>query len=201
MPSPDGEVEALDSAEGIVAGTADERRPVVSLDQLYAQALAAATALDRLVAVWAEAGHAIRDDAGAGPIGPAGETLEVFLPPAVRALVRRGLVKLPMRALEKAGTCYRGDVSRVVDVVRARLRFESAAGLLACLERVCGPGSGARVLRIKNSLHDGHDSRSTAGFRVTRTEKRPSPAHTRSVLSATTGRTALFPKHAQGVLT
>ncbi len=54
----------------------------------------------------------------------------------------------------------------MVDVVRS-LRFESTVGILACLERVCGPGSGARVVQI-NCLHEDHDPRSIAGFRVTR---------------------------------
>lgn len=102
---------------------------------------------------------------------------------------RAGL-KLPARAAEKAVVCYGGDASRLLDVCRARIAFDSLADLVACLEAiVCnspgsesvscsaefgsrpensdlGPPGGVIVVRVRNGLSLAHNSRSTAGYRV-----------------------------------
>jgi hypothetical protein len=88
--------------------------------------------------------------------------------------ILRGFIKEPERAIEKATVCYGGDVSRLLDVCRARALFDGPAGILACLGAIGAPGSGAVVVRVKNSLRPGHDSRLTGGYRVRR--HRPLPA-------------------------
>ena len=170
-----GDDEAMDSISRTVAGQLDEQRPVDSLDQLYAQALCAARLLEHKAAAWAAAtrGRLGSSNPEPEPLArararqcPPPTPLERLLPPAGCELVRRGCLKPPSRAVEKAASCYRGDVSRLLDVARARLLFESAAGLAACLELVCDQDPAVRLVRVKDWLHAAHDSDSTAGFRV-----------------------------------
>jgi hypothetical protein len=117
-----------------VPGTVDEARPVRSLDQCYSQALGAALLLRRKCAEWAGAA------ATAGTAAPGdGAALQ-------------GTLKRPERAMEKAAVCYGGDVSRLLDVCRARALFAGAADLEACLRAVIADGSGARIVRIKARL-------------------------------------------------
>ena len=156
-------------------GQLDEQRPVDSLDQLYAQALCAARLLEHKASAWAAAtrGRLGSRKLEPEPLArararqcPPPVPLEELLPPTGCELVRRGCLKPPSRAVEKAASCYRGDVSRLLDVARARLLFESAADLAACLELVCDQDPAVRLVRVKDWLHAAHDSDSTAGFRV-----------------------------------
>jgi len=64
-------------------------------------------------------------------------------------MVRRGWLKHPRKAAGKALACYEGDVSRVVDICRIRLRFEAAEGLMSCLSLIASD-SRVEVLRFKN---------------------------------------------------
>ena len=70
---------------------------------------------------------------------------------AVAAWIRRGGIKSPARAADKAIACYGGDASRLLDVARARLLFASAAALGRCLGLVAG-AAGVRVVRVSDSL-------------------------------------------------
>jgi hypothetical protein len=160
-----------------------EALPVASLDQLYAQARAAADILARACAGWAAAsGGAVREPphpaaadiatsagqlaGGAGPAGP--------------------WIKAPGRAAAKAAACYGGDVSRLLDLCRARIAFATPADLaraLAALADSAGvggptplapvlPGLGAgmvrgvRVVRARSSMRPGSDAAAHGGFRV-----------------------------------
>ena len=127
---------------------------------------------------WAARFAAVLDrpaPAGGGGAPPATATADSENPPeaaddadvpeAVRRLVAEGLIKRPARAVEKAVICYGGDVSRLLDVCRARLAFATAADLACCLEAVCGAPQ-ARVVRVRNWLSPGHDPALTAGYRV-----------------------------------
>ena len=85
-----------------------------------------------------------------------------------RALVRQGMIKGPFRAAEKVLECYGGDVSRLVDVTRCRLIFGDVEDIIKCLQVI---GSSAadrmiRMVRVKNTMWAGWDSRAGAGFRV-----------------------------------
>ena len=90
-------------------------------------------------------------------------------PLAAAPWVRRGVIKAPARAVEKALACYGGDVSRLLDVTRARLEFGGPCELAAGLEAVRAAG-GVRAVRVKNSLRTDLEAWPTAGFRV-----RPGP--------------------------
>ena len=77
------------------------------------------------------------------------------------------------RAAEKALLCYGGDVSRLLDLCRARVRCASVAALAACLATLQGDTTLA-VVRVKNWMSAQHDPRATGGFRVSE----PSSPHT-----------------------
>ena len=85
-----------------------------------------------------------------------------------------GVIKPPARIADKAIACYGGDVSRLLDVVRARLVFGSAAALGRCLRLVAAADGAAAIVRVKNSLRAGQSSWACAGFRV-RQPPGPSP--------------------------
>ena len=80
--------------------------------------------------------------------------------------------------------CYGGDASRLLDVCRARIAFDSVADLLACLETIvaaddswvpqalpgpmpaAGPPGGVIVVRVRNGLSSAYKPADTAGYRV-----------------------------------
>jgi hypothetical protein len=84
---------------------------------------------------------------------------------AVRGWIAARLVKNPARAAAKAVGCYEGDVSRLLDVCRARATFGSVDALAACV-RAAAEAPGVRVVRVKNLMRELGDSWWTGGFRV-----------------------------------
>ena len=136
-------------------GTWDRRRPVGSLDQLYTQAMGVAPCLLAKCKTWAAAAGGALD---AGQDGEPNDSLTGWM--------GRRIIKRPERAIEKAAICYNGDVSRLADVCRARLVFETLGQICACLESVAQDRGTTRLLRLKNGLHPERDSKRTAGFRV-----------------------------------
>ena len=104
--------------------------------------------------------------------------------------MRRRVVKRPDRAAEKALACYDGDVSRLLDVCRARLVFDGVGGLAACLRAIrAGPASGppeaeVEVVRVKNWMREDHDQWSTMGFRVGRARRAQGARRARGAGSA-----------------
>jgi hypothetical protein len=140
---------------------------VTSLDQLYTQALGVAPVLWARCAAWAaESGGTIppHDHDGGGCAGDA--AWAGALPACLEEWVRRGAVKAPGRAAEKALACYGGDVSRVVDVCRARMAFDDAGGMLRCLREIRRDAPHVRVVRAKDRLWPPDGGRRAAGFRV-----------------------------------
>jgi hypothetical protein len=92
---------------------------------------------------------------------------EAFTQPAIRELLGQSLLKRPARAVEKALACYGGDVSRLLDVCRARIVFADGGALADCLDAICdGGGGGVRVVRVKNTMSDQINAASASGFRV-----------------------------------
>ena len=80
--------------------------------------------------------------------------------------IQRRYIKSPGRAIEKALTCYGGDVSRLVDICRGRIVFDGAAGMLSCVEAILAEAPWVKVVRIRNGMDPRHDPYATAGFRV-----------------------------------
>ena len=68
--------------------------------------------------------------------------------------------------MAKALMCYNGDVSRLLDVCRARIVFETVHDLVACLRLVSMPSAGVRIRQIRNSMHPGFEDLLTGGIRV-----------------------------------
>ncbi len=172
-------------------GTADGARPVRSLDQLYAQAAAVAPVLHRKCAEWvAAAASQAEESAGSDSDGPA--ELEdparpqpgAWLPArprqsAVERCVGRGLIKCPGRAAEKARLCYGGDVSRVVDVCRARVAVGGPAGAARFLEAAA---RGARIVRVKNGMVDSGGSPTRCRYRVSVPRRASAPPRGRALM-------------------
>ena len=175
-----GRDEVIDSGDTTVAGRADEERPVQSLDQLYAQAAVATALLQQKAAEWAAATRGRPLEAAAAAAAAAegaapglflgrvacGGPPELLLPPTACAMVRQRALKPPTRAVSKAAACYGGDVSRLLDLARARLVFGAAADLAECVQLVCCGDADVRVVRVRSSLHERHEPAETAGFRV-----------------------------------
>ena len=133
----------------------DERSPVASLDQLYAQAAFVAPQLHGLCRRWAAASRGTVE--GREPARPAD---------SLAGWVGRGVVKPPERAIEKALACHGGDVSLLTDVCRARILFEEAGDVAACVRAVAACGGEAEVVRVRNGMDPRRDARATMGFRV-----------------------------------
>ncbi len=116
---------------------------MLSLDQLYAQAVGASAALLTHSAVWEASAGCVLDVEPPcdelGPPNPASHALSAgLLSTAVGPeLIRRWAMKSPARAVEKA-RCYAGDVSRMVDVCRCRVLFASAGEELLSSSRRAG---------------------------------------------------------------
>jgi hypothetical protein len=68
--------------------------------------------------------------------------------------------------MAKAALCYGGDASRLLDVCRARIVFDSVPDLVSCLRVMLLPSAGARIRRIRNSMRPGFEEALAGGFRV-----------------------------------
>ena len=177
-----GGPEAVESEDGTIAGVPDEGRPVESLDQLYAQAAAAAHFMLPACARWAAQANGELDHpplhgyggggggGGGGGDGGVGAEGTALVSNLVAGWVRARYIKDPARAIEKLVVCYCGDASRLLDLCRARICFGSVADALRCADAVMASAPFVRVAGIKNGLRPNFDAGRTAGYRV-----RPDP--------------------------
>ena len=74
------------------------------------------------------------------------------LPPQLAQWVRLGLVKRPSRAAAKAAACYGGDASRLTDVCRCRVAFDSLDDLAAAVGRLSAAAPVVRIVRVRPRL-------------------------------------------------
>lgn len=86
-------------------------------------------------------------------------------------LAWRRCLKRPREAMVKALLRYDGDVSRLLDVCRARIVFSTVKDLLACARQVCGrsaagEGRAVRIRRVRSSLRPGYEVGLFDGLRV-----------------------------------
>mmetsp|Transcript_4483 Transcript_4483/g.13423 ORF Transcript_4483/g.13423 Transcript_4483/m.13423 type:complete len:983 (+) Transcript_4483:140-3088(+) len=144
--------------------------PTTCLNQIYSQALVASLLLRRIARDWRPASDPEKGDQ-AREMSTVIEQLSQGLKDSrcafqhgIMRLVRRGWLKDPRRAAEKALACYGGDVSRVVDVARLRVWMENAEEAIAYLRAVEGDGRVA-VVRVKSWVDPSQTSWGTAGFR------------------------------------
>ena len=85
--------------------------------------------------------------------------------PEVMARVAWCKLKSRQRALEKVWRVYGGDVSRLADVCRQAIAFDTPRDLLVCLRAVVSDQD-VTIRRVKNSLRTGHNAAATAGYRM-----------------------------------
>ncbi|EKX30866.1 hypothetical protein GUITHDRAFT_122928 [Guillardia theta CCMP2712] len=139
---------------------------VVSLDQLYAQAVFADPIFRKKVQELAE------ESRGLFPALPHGfngsvECIgwrEAKEDEELQQRIRWAPMKSVDRAVEKLVRSYNNDVSRLLDVVRQCIVFEQLEDLCECLERILGDPE-IVVMRIKNRLDPSFDARTTGGYR------------------------------------
>ncbi|EKX46509.1 hypothetical protein GUITHDRAFT_107714 [Guillardia theta CCMP2712] len=139
---------------------------VVSLDQLYAQAVFADPIFRKKVQELAE------ESRGLFPALPSGSEglvecigwREAKEDEELQQRIRWAPMKSVDRAVEKLVRSYNNDVSRLLDVVRQCIVFEQLEDLCECLERILGDPE-IVVMRIKNRLDPSFDARTTGGYR------------------------------------
>lgn len=134
--------------------------PIRSLDQVYAQARIMHVVMKEKVKTWALASRAmIRSSSGGFMryVDAAGDA-------DLERQLRWGQVKSTSRAIQKQLRNYSGDPSRLVDVCRQALVFESIAELHTCVETIMAD-SEVRLVRVKNRLDHEFDASASLGYR------------------------------------
>mmetsp|Transcript_11590 Transcript_11590/g.24890 ORF Transcript_11590/g.24890 Transcript_11590/m.24890 type:complete len:200 (-) Transcript_11590:25-624(-) len=81
-----------------------------------------------------------------------------------QALIKWCKVKSIMRSVEKVVRSYSQDVSRLLDLCRQAIVFDSAADICACIKAV-REDSDALVVRVTNKLDPAFDAVSYGGYR------------------------------------
>jgi hypothetical protein len=77
---------------------------------------------------------------------------------------RKGVLKRVDRVIEKVVRSYEGDVSRVSDIVRQCIVFDTVHDICEAI-RVLGADSEIQVVRIKNRMSPSYDARLSCGYR------------------------------------
>lgn len=165
-----------------VPGTIDRLHPVDSLDQLYAQAKGLEDLLRRKVQRWADFSR------GCFPLTPPTDGAELQFVrwdhaktnATLRSLIRYTPVKKPGRAIEKALRSYGGDVSRLMDICRESICFDSLRHLSLCLQ-IISHDKDVIIERVKNRLDPDHDPEATGGYRCVAINIRLSTKETRGL--------------------
>jgi hypothetical protein len=138
-------------------------RPVTSLDQLFAQAAGMHMILRRKVQDWAySCGGCFQLQAEWG--SEFVRWADVYDKPDIVAKIKWGKLKSVSRSVEKLLGVYTEDVSRLLDICRERIVFNTVQDLLACVESI-SRDSFVRIVRVKNRLDPAYKSVLTAGYR------------------------------------
>ncbi len=77
---------------------------------------------------------------------------------------RKGVLKRVDRVIEKVVRSYTGDVSRVSDIVRQCIVFDTVHDICEAI-RVLGADPEIQVMRIKNRMSPSYDARQSIGYR------------------------------------
>lgn len=146
---------------------------ITSLDQLYAQASICSIVLAKMARRWAQEsdgylakvtiakqanGRVSFSNGGARYVRPSEEDEGSYLEYAARAIKSR------KRAMIKFMMCYGGDPSRLVDLARNRIAFDSIADLHKCFLSICN-NPDVVIERVKNRLTPTYNSAKTGGYR------------------------------------
>jgi hypothetical protein len=138
-------------------------RNVTSLDQLFAQAAGMQMILRRKVQEWAMHAGGCFQVEGTGELEFVTWS-DVCQRPDVVARIKWGKLKSVSRSVEKLLGAYQEDVSRLLDVCRERIVFNTVQDLLVCLENISRDRC-VRIVRIKNRLDPAYNAHETAGYR------------------------------------
>uniref|UniRef100_A0A7S0W7E2 Uncharacterized protein n=1 Tax=Hemiselmis tepida TaxID=464990 RepID=A0A7S0W7E2_9CRYP len=146
--------------------------PLTSLDTLYNQAAGAELVLRDKVIFWADASKGLfplqKDRSlDRGQSFDGGEQTWIRVNGQdidSMEMVKWPKIKTPERAIEKLMRSYGGDVSRLVDVSRQTIVFESLDDLASCFIAICRD-SEVDIVRVKNRLDTGYRSSASAGYR------------------------------------
>jgi hypothetical protein len=90
------------------------------------------------------------------------ESTVSFTPP--RDWHRRGVLKRVDRVIEKVVRSYQGDVSRICDIVRQCIAFDTVHDICEAV-RAMGTDPEIQVVRIKNRMSPSYDTRVSGGYR------------------------------------
>jgi len=178
-----------DEDEEDAAGNAVLNAPLTNLDQLYTQARGADVLLKEKVKAWALVSNGlfpidyVPDEETSNttqnwstvaaevthmrnnPHAPAFiKWSEAIQDPSKEKYIKWGKIKTVDRAIEKLLRSYKTDVSRLLDVCRQSIVFESIGDLCRCLGSIRGDAD-IQVVRIKNRMEPSYDSTVSAGYR------------------------------------
>lgn len=146
----------------VMPGPPMVRRPLRSLDQLFVQATCLMPLLMDKVCKWAAGCRGLFPRAGIGGESAA-EAYALYNPAAHRTFKWCGL-KSAHRAIEKVIRAYGQDVSRLLDVCRQAIVFETLRDLAACLGTIADDDD-VVVLRVKNRYDPAYDAEASWGYR------------------------------------
>jgi len=152
--------------------------PVMDLDQLFVQAEGVYPLLRAKTRAWALVSHGLllRIEEN---VKAKGEDQEGYLPPTpppppppkksfqevdYDAPIKWAKLKRPERAIEKVLRSYGGDASRLCDICRQSIVFDSIASLQKCVE-VIAADTEVTIVRVKNRLDPAYDSSLSLGYR------------------------------------
>ena len=157
-----------------ISTTISTSSKVTSLDQLYAQASVCSIVLAKKVREWAQEtdGYLTKapsipnmsrsrvsfSSGGAEYVRPSEVDEGSYLEYAARAIKSR------KRALVKLMMCYGGDPSRLLDLARNRIAFDTVADLNKCFLKICADPD-VVIERVKNRLTRSYNHERTGGYR------------------------------------
>lgn len=156
-----------------VAHSLDQGVLVYSYGQLYTQALLVQTMLRKKVQDWASRSHGFvpfrggddsENDLNSVKPDTFAKWEDVEGDPVMRAKVKWPPLKSFNRGIEKLARVYGGDVSRLVDITRFSLYFDSFADLTLALD-VIVVDFDIKVERVKSRMSLEFDGRASAGYR------------------------------------
>ncbi len=127
-----------------------------SLDQLFAQAAGVHKLLITKASAWAFSSN--------GSFPPSADGKSVERHRHEHGVSEFAKLKSVDRAIEKVQLLYKGDVSRLLDICRQRIVFDSIRDMITCMQTI-ESDSDIRIVRIKNRMDPSYDAQISAGFR------------------------------------
>ncbi len=143
----------------------EKSRPVMSLDQLYCQAVVMEPIFRVQIQHLAlnSAGHFYVSNSQAGDLPKLMLWSEIEQDESALSRVCWPAIKHMDQAIQKVSLCYHGKISRL-RVVRQRIVFNSLSDIYQCLDTIRSSPD-LKVVRVKNRFDASSDVHRTAGYR------------------------------------